>query len=124
MKLIVDDIKLSESYASTTVEVETGTYPCLPLSICTMDVSVPLVEGKALEQYKEELLAKARERIDIMYKEIVCGGETSKGEVGQFPVEDGEIIISASQLKFISPWHKGRLALNSEGYLTITPAKL
>ncbi|EBR5103293.1 hypothetical protein ABGY98_001163 [Salmonella enterica] len=75
MKLSIDDIKFSESYASTTVEVETGTYPCIPLSICTMHVSVPLVEGKALEQYKEELLAKARERIDIMYKEIVCGGE-------------------------------------------------
>ncbi|ELD4017795.1 hypothetical protein QI600_003639 [Salmonella enterica] len=75
MKLIVDDIKFSESYASMTVEVETGTYPCIPLSICTMHVSVPLVEGKALEQYKEELLAKARERIAHIYKEIVCGGE-------------------------------------------------
>ncbi|EDL7710134.1 hypothetical protein SFE26_004689 [Salmonella enterica] len=75
MKLSVGDIKFSESgYASTHVEVEAGTYPCIPLSICTMHVSVPLVEGKALEQYKEELLAKARERIDIMYKEIVCGG--------------------------------------------------
>lgn len=79
MKLIVDDIKFSESYASTTVEVETGTYPCIPLSICTMHVSVPLVEGKALEQYKEELLAKARERIASMYKEIVCGGEINDG---------------------------------------------
>lgn len=75
MKLSVGDIKFSESYASTTVEVETGTYPFLNLSICTMDVSVPLVEGRALEQYKEELLAKARERIDSMYKEIICGGE-------------------------------------------------
>ncbi|EDZ0945587.1 hypothetical protein GN543_004973 [Salmonella enterica] len=64
MKLSIGDIKFSESgYASTNVEVETGTYPFLPLSICTMHVSVPLVEGKALEQYKEELLAKARERI-------------------------------------------------------------
>ncbi|EBA8674318.1 hypothetical protein CCO21_26130 [Salmonella enterica] len=40
-----------------------------------MDVSVPLVEGKVLEQYKEELLAKARERITNIYKEIICGGE-------------------------------------------------
>ncbi|EAS2904230.1 hypothetical protein DTC83_27685 [Salmonella enterica] len=40
-----------------------------------MHVSVPLVEGKTLEQYKEELLAQARERIARMYKEIVCGGE-------------------------------------------------
>ncbi|ELM4219637.1 hypothetical protein RYG71_003855 [Salmonella enterica] len=64
MKLSVGDIKFSESgYASTHVEVEAGTYPFFPLSICTMRVSVPLVEGKALEQYKEELLAKARERI-------------------------------------------------------------
>ncbi|EJJ7183602.1 hypothetical protein NJK71_000395 [Salmonella enterica] len=79
MKLSVGDIKFSESgYASMTVEVETGTYPCIPLSICTMHVSVPLVEGKALEQYKENLLAKARERIDIMYKEIVCGGQDAE----------------------------------------------
>ncbi|MIE68802.1 hypothetical protein EL06_04725 [Salmonella enterica subsp. diarizonae] len=40
-----------------------------------MDVSVPLVEGKALEQYKDELLEVARKRIAKMYKEIVCGGE-------------------------------------------------
>ncbi|EJV3811425.1 hypothetical protein N6D68_004206 [Salmonella enterica] len=78
MKLIVGDIKFSESYASTTVEVETGTYPFLPLSICTMHVSVPLVEGKALEQYKEELLTKARERIASMYKEIVCDGQDAE----------------------------------------------
>lgn len=75
MKLSVGDIKFSESYASTTVEVETGTYPFLSLSICTMHVSVPLVEGKVLEQYKDELLGKARERISGMYKEIVCDGQ-------------------------------------------------
>ncbi|EBZ2013291.1 hypothetical protein D8S46_19470 [Salmonella enterica subsp. enterica serovar Newport] len=75
MKLIAGDIKFSESgYASTTVEVGAGTYSYLRFSICTMDVSVPLVEGKGLEQYKEELLAKARERIASMYKEIVCDG--------------------------------------------------
>ncbi|EEJ6213204.1 hypothetical protein GUO90_003105 [Salmonella enterica] len=80
MKLSIGDIKFSESgYASTNVDVETGTYPFLPLSICTMRVSVPLVEGKALEQYKEDLLAKARERIASMYKEIVCGGEINDG---------------------------------------------
>ncbi|ELQ4284957.1 hypothetical protein R2X83_001974 [Salmonella enterica] len=79
MKLSVGDVKFSESgYASTNVEVETGTYPCIPLSICTMHVSVPLVEGKALEQYKEELLTKARERIASMYKEIVCDGQDAE----------------------------------------------
>lgn len=79
MKLSVGDVKFSESgYASTNVEVETGTYPFLPLSICTMHVSVPLVEGKALEQYKEELLTKARERIASMYKEIVCDGQDAE----------------------------------------------
>ncbi|EHA0048254.1 hypothetical protein JJR79_000837 [Salmonella enterica] len=79
MKLSIGDIKFSESgYASTNVEVETGTYPFLPLSICTMRVSVPLVEGKALEQYKEELLTKARERIASMYKEIVCDGQDAE----------------------------------------------
>ncbi|HAD5969857.1 TPA_asm: hypothetical protein G1Q02_24165 [Salmonella enterica subsp. enterica serovar Typhimurium] len=42
-----------------------------------MDVSVPLMEGEplTLEQCKGELLAKARERIAEMYKEIVCSGE-------------------------------------------------
>ncbi|EHZ7707843.1 hypothetical protein K6Q07_002490 [Salmonella enterica] len=75
MKLNLSDIKFSGSgYVSTTVEVEVGPYPLL-LSMCTMHVSVPLVEGKALEQYKEELLAKAREQIASMYKEIVCGGK-------------------------------------------------
>lgn len=74
MKLSVGDIKFSESYASANVEVETGTYTFLLLSMCTMHVSVPLVEGKALEQYKEELLARAREQITRMYEEIVCGG--------------------------------------------------
>ncbi|EOS9812166.1 hypothetical protein ACNKWM_004609 [Salmonella enterica subsp. diarizonae serovar 16:z10:e,n,x,z15] len=88
MKLIVDDIKFSESYASTTVEVETGTYPCIPLSICTMHVSVPLVEGKALEQYKEELLAKARERIASMYEEIVCDGQDAESLLNML---DGKI---------------------------------
>ncbi|EJQ7405362.1 hypothetical protein OD098_003532 [Salmonella enterica] len=82
MKLSVGDIKFSESgYASTTVEVGTGTYPYLHFSICTMNVSVPLVEGKTLEQYKDELLEKARERIASMYKEIVCGGEIDNGIV-------------------------------------------
>ncbi|HDI1197117.1 TPA: hypothetical protein IMJ33_005702 [Salmonella enterica] len=79
MKLSVGDIKLSKfGCASTTVEVVAGTYPYLRFSICTMDVSVPLVEGKALEQYKEELLAKARERIASMYKEIVCDGQNAE----------------------------------------------
>ncbi|HBJ6962278.1 TPA: hypothetical protein LC430_005050 [Salmonella enterica subsp. enterica serovar Duisburg] len=75
MKLNLSDIKFSGSgYVSTTVEVGVGPYSLL-LSTCTMHVSVPLVEGKTLEQYKEELLAQARERIARMYKEIVCGGE-------------------------------------------------
>ncbi|EDA9948414.1 hypothetical protein A6J17_24585 [Salmonella enterica] len=79
MKLSVGDINISESgYASTTAEVETGEYPCIPLSICTMHVSVPLVEGKTLEQYKDELLGEARERIDSMYKEIICGGQNAE----------------------------------------------
>ncbi|EJC3639691.1 hypothetical protein MYX88_004903 [Salmonella enterica] len=76
MKLTTGDIQFSEfGYASATVDVGTGTFPFLFFSICRMDVFVPLVEGKALEQYKGELLVKARERIAEMYKEIVCGGE-------------------------------------------------
>ncbi|EFS3131402.1 hypothetical protein HX261_000269 [Salmonella enterica] len=73
MKLIIGDIRFSESgYASTTAEVWGGKNL---LPACSMDVSIPLVEGKALEQYKEEILAQARERITSIYKEIVCGGE-------------------------------------------------
>lgn len=72
MKLSAGDIRFSEcGYASTTVEVW-GEKSLLPL--CTMDVSTPLVEGKALGQYKDELLEKARERIAEIYKEIVCAG--------------------------------------------------
>ncbi|EEJ7415807.1 hypothetical protein X034_003486 [Salmonella enterica subsp. enterica] len=79
MRLTVGDIKFSESgYVSTNVKVEPGEYPCIPLSICTMHVSVPLVEGKTLEQYKDELLGEARERIDSMYKEIICGGQNAE----------------------------------------------
>ncbi|ENS0079606.1 hypothetical protein ACEXS9_003065 [Salmonella enterica] len=75
MKLNLSDIKFSGfGYVSSIVEVEVGPYPLLS-SMCTMHVSVPLVEGKTLEQYKEELLAQARERIASMYKEIVCGGK-------------------------------------------------
>lgn len=73
MKLTVGDIRFSEcGYASTIIDVW-GEKSLLPL--CSMDVSTPLVEGKALEQYKDELLTKARERIAEIYKEIVCGGE-------------------------------------------------
>ncbi|EAA6844252.1 hypothetical protein A3X38_28870 [Salmonella enterica subsp. enterica serovar Florida] len=53
-----------------------------------MHVSVPLVEGKALEQYKEELLAKARERIASMYKEIVCDGQDAESLLNML---DGKI---------------------------------
>ncbi|EHL2774529.1 hypothetical protein KCE64_005361 [Salmonella enterica subsp. enterica serovar Hvittingfoss] len=77
MKLSAGDIRFSKyGYASTTVEVW-GEKSLLPL--CSMDVSTPLVEGKALEQYKDELLAKAREQITEIYKEIVCAGN----EVGE-----------------------------------------
>ncbi|EDV0716150.1 hypothetical protein C8414_09515 [Salmonella enterica] len=79
MRLTVGDIKFSESgYVSTNVKVEPGEYPCIPLSICTMHISVPMVEGKTLEQYKDELLGEARERIDSMYKEIICGGQNAE----------------------------------------------
>ncbi|EAU0146525.1 hypothetical protein LPQ53_001431 [Salmonella enterica] len=75
MKLNLSDIKFSGfGYVSSIVEVEGEPCPLLS-SMCTMHVSVPLVEGKTLEQYKEELLAQARERIVSMYKEIVCDGE-------------------------------------------------
>lgn len=90
MRLTVGDIKFSESgYVSTNVEVEPGEYLCIPLSICTMHISVPLVEGKTLEQYKDEILGEARERISGMYKEIVCDGQnTYDYAVGKKAAED------------------------------------
>ncbi|MGG5964890.1 hypothetical protein ACQSED_25275 [Salmonella enterica] len=79
MKLTVGDIRFSESgYASATVGVGAGTFPFLLFSICKMDVSVPVVNGKAIKDYDEDLKNKAREVITKMYKEIVCGGETNE----------------------------------------------
>lgn len=88
MKLTIGDIRFSggeSGYASATATVETGTLPFLIFSICSMDVSVPLVEGKLLEQYERELTDKAKARITRIYKEIVCGGES-----------DDEITVSLS----------------------------
>lgn len=80
MKLTVGDIRFSESgYASATVGIGTGTFPFLLFSICKMDVSVPVVDGKEIKDYGEELKNKAREVITKIYKEIVCTGN----EVGE-----------------------------------------
>ncbi|HAU3138139.1 TPA: hypothetical protein JDD40_004298 [Salmonella enterica subsp. diarizonae] len=80
MKLTVGDIRFSESgYASATVGVGTGTFPFLLFSICKMDVSVSVVDGKEIKDYDEDLRNKAREIITRMYKEIVCG-ENDVGE--------------------------------------------
>ncbi|EDV2802714.1 hypothetical protein CSN22_004387 [Salmonella enterica subsp. diarizonae] len=73
MKLTVGDISFSESgYALATVKVETGTFPFLLFSACKM--VVPVVDGKEINDYKEDLKNKARKTITKMYKEIVCGG--------------------------------------------------
>ncbi|ECC2479769.1 hypothetical protein FOK40_25825 [Salmonella enterica] len=105
MKLSVGDINISESgYASTTAEVETGTLPLFP-SICTMHVSVPLVEGKTLEQYKDELLAKARERIVSMYQEIVCGGQNAESLLNMLDGKIKPTEISQKMLYDISMLH-------------------
>ncbi|EBU2131120.1 hypothetical protein NRE14_003589 [Salmonella enterica] len=83
MKLTVGDIRFSESgYALATVKVETGTFPFLLFSACKM--VVPVVDGKEINDYREDLKNKARETITKMYKEIVCGGDL-----------DDEIIIPA-----------------------------
>ncbi|EFT1982731.1 hypothetical protein HVH41_000496 [Salmonella enterica] len=80
MKLTVGDIRFSESgYASATVGVGTGTFLFLLFSICKMDVSVPVVDGKEIKDYDEDLSNKAREVITKIYKEIVCG-ENDVGE--------------------------------------------
>ncbi|ECI3333176.1 hypothetical protein DNY36_21200 [Salmonella enterica subsp. diarizonae] len=44
-----------------------------------MDVSVPVVDGKEIKDYDEDLRNKAREVITKIYKEIVCG-ENDVGE--------------------------------------------
>ncbi|EBZ0384853.1 hypothetical protein HED96_000624 [Salmonella enterica] len=91
MRLTVGDIKFSESgYVSTNVKVEPGEYPCIPLSICTMHISVPMVEGKTLEQYKDEILGEARERISGMYKEIVCDGQDAESLCEDFMGKSGD----------------------------------
>ncbi|EKS2390043.1 hypothetical protein QY625_001120 [Salmonella enterica] len=91
MRLTVGDIKFSESgYVSTNVKVEPGEYPCIPLSICTMHISVPMVEGKTLEQYKDEILGEARERISGMYKEIVCDGLDAESLCEDFMRKSGD----------------------------------
>ncbi|ECF6067659.1 hypothetical protein FNO09_24305 [Salmonella enterica subsp. diarizonae] len=44
-----------------------------------MDVSVPVVDGKEIKDYDEDLRNKAREVITKIYKEIICG-ENDVGE--------------------------------------------
>ncbi|EBS1325904.1 hypothetical protein CRQ31_07435 [Salmonella enterica subsp. enterica serovar Worthington] len=69
MKLDVSDIRFSASgYAFATIEVLGEKYR---LPVCTMYVSIPLVEGRSLEQYKGKLQEEARERIAEIYKETV-----------------------------------------------------
>ncbi|HFL2921217.1 TPA: hypothetical protein ACG1TJ_002309 [Salmonella enterica] len=82
MKLVVTDIRISAFNtlcATIDVEVEHGKSI---YSVCSMDVSVPLVDGRAVKDHEEDLKSKACEIITGMYKEIVCGGEL-----------DNEIII-------------------------------
>lgn len=87
MKLTVGDISFSESgYALATVKVETGTFPFLLFSACKM--VVPVVDGKEINDYREDLKNKARETITKMYKEIVCGGN----DIG----EQGTMLIQAA----------------------------
>ncbi|ELC8786516.1 hypothetical protein RJV04_000776 [Salmonella enterica] len=74
MNLTIGDITFSggeAGYASATATVETGEFPFM---LCRIGVSVPLVEGKPLEQYERELTDKAKARITEIYKKIVCAG--------------------------------------------------
>ncbi|ENA6191367.1 hypothetical protein ABGB79_004726 [Salmonella enterica subsp. enterica] len=111
MKLTVGDISFSESgYALATVKVETGTFPFLLFSACKM--VVPVVDGKEINDYREDLKNKARETITKMYKEIVCGGNDvgeqitrlreekhpEKEAIKPFEIKDGGIIINAPQM--------------------------
>lgn len=74
MKLAVTDIRISAFNtlcATIDVEVEHGKSI---YSVCSMGVSVPLVDGRAVKDHEEDLKNKAREVITRMYKEIVCAG--------------------------------------------------
>lgn len=78
MKLAVRNISTSESHVTGIAIIDKNllwaTFP-----FCSFEVCVDRVDGKSLEQYESELLAKARERIAEIYKEIVCAGN----EVGE-----------------------------------------
>ncbi|HGB5894203.1 TPA: hypothetical protein ACIVVN_002525 [Salmonella enterica subsp. enterica serovar Kottbus] len=81
MKLTIDDIRFSKfDYVSATATVWGRKSP---FNLCSIDISIPPVEGKELGHYECEVLAKAHELITEIYKEIVCGGES-----------DDEIIVS------------------------------
>ncbi|EAW0638080.1 TPA: hypothetical protein GND40_003912 [Salmonella enterica subsp. indica] len=67
MKLTVNDIRFSASgYVSAIAKVETSKPP---FSMLTIEVAVPLKENNTLEQYKDELLEKAREQITKPYRD-------------------------------------------------------
>ncbi|EAQ6132299.1 hypothetical protein AXA88_27175 [Salmonella enterica] len=68
MKLAVRNISTSESHVTGIAIIDKN--PLWAAEVC-----VDRVDGKSIEQYESELLAKARERIAEIYKEIVCGGE-------------------------------------------------
>ncbi|HAK8511646.1 TPA: hypothetical protein H2W85_003212 [Salmonella enterica] len=73
MKLTICNKYTSRQGMNATVEVEAERGKTL-CSVCTMDLSVPLVEGKLIDHYDEDLKAKAREVISQMHTELVCGG--------------------------------------------------
>lgn len=127
MKLAVTDIRISAFNtlcATIDVEVEHGKSI---YSVCSMDVSVPLVDGRAVKDHEEELKNKAREVITKMYKEIVskhCSEHSiargnqlhgsfqdavSASESKAFKVEHGKITINTSQVESISPSSKDNL---------------
>ncbi len=101
MKLVVRNISISESHVTGIAVIDKN--PLWAAEVC-----VDYVDGKSIEQYESELLAKARERIAEIYKEIVCGGN-DVGESKAFKVEHGKIIINAAQVEFISQSSKDNL---------------
>ncbi|EPS8085113.1 hypothetical protein ACVHVJ_001107 [Salmonella enterica subsp. enterica serovar Newport] len=99
MKLAVTDIRMSAFNtlcATVDVEVEHGKSI---YSVCSIDVSVPLVDEKAIKDYDEDLKNKAREIINKMHKEIVCSG---KQEIKPFRIENGQVIFSTSRVTLVN----------------------
>jgi hypothetical protein len=72
MKLALNNLSHGDTRVRAQVSVlQQSPLSIVPAIICTLGVFVPYIEGKALEHYEAELLARARELIAQMHKDII-----------------------------------------------------